>query len=68
MILRNWYMLFELRRGTIEWEELPADFTYIFEFVDDNSSIDVALLVIITNIIEYVPVSMSSFHQRSVTI
>ena len=43
MIPRNWYMQVELRRVTVKWEELVANFMHAFEFVDDNSSIDVSL-------------------------
>ena len=68
MILRNWYTSIEMQRGKIEWEELAANSTHMFEFFYDHPSIYVSLQVIRTKIFEDIPVLMTNFHQISATI
>ena len=68
MIPRNRYTSVELRRWTIEWEELATSFTHTFRFTDDTSMIDATLQVVRTKIFEDILVSMSSFPQISATI
>ena len=67
MIPRNWYTSIEMRRGTIEWDELATSFTHTFEFVNDHSSINVALQVIKATIFEDIPIAMTHFNQRDTT-
>ena len=43
MVPRNWYTSVELRRGTVEWEELTAGFTHTFEFTSEHPILNVAL-------------------------
>ena len=52
MIPRNWYTLVELRRGTLDWEEIATRFTHTFDFAYDHPSIDIALQVMKTKIFE----------------
>ena len=68
MIPRNWYTSVELRRGTVEWDELATRFKYKFEFVDDHPSIDAALQVIKTKIFEDIPVAMRNANQSNTII
>ena len=41
---------------------------HTFEFVDDNPTINFTLKLIKTNIFKYIPMSMTSFHQSSMTV
>ena len=68
MIPRNWYTSVELRRGTIEWDTLATRFTQTFEFVNDHSSINVALQVIKATVFEDIPIAMTKFNQHNATI
>ena len=68
MIPRNWYTSVELRKGTIEWDELATSLIYTLEFVDDHSSIDVALQVIKTKIFEDIPIAIRNFNRCGATI
>ena len=68
MIPRNWCTFVELRRGTLEWEELATSFTHAFEFIDDHPIIDVALQVMKHNIFEEILFVGTNFHQCNMTI
>ena len=63
MVLRNWYTLVELQRGTLEWDELATRFTHTFEFAGDHPTIDAALQIMKEKIFEEIPVATTNFHQ-----
>ena len=62
MIPRNWHTLVEIRRGTLEWEELATRFTQKFEFVDENPSIDASMQMMKTKIFEEILITATKFH------
>ena len=68
IIPRNLNTSVELRRGTIEWDELATSSKHTFDFVDDHPSIDVAFQVINSKIFEDIPVAVTNFNQSSATI
>ena len=68
MIPRSWYTSVELRWGIVEWNELATRFIHTFYFFDDHPSIDAALKLIRTNILEDISVTMTNFNQNNATI
>ena len=68
MVPRNWYTSVELRRGTVEWEELTAGFTHTFEFSSEHPIIDDALPIMKEKIFEEILVATMNFHQCSTTV
>ena len=68
MTPRTWYASMELRQGTQDWEGLTKKFRKTFEFVDEQSTVDVALQTIKEKIFIEIPVEEANSHQCSVTI
>ena len=63
MVPRNWYASMDLRRGTIEWEDLVTRFTHTFEFASENPTIDATLQKMKENIFEEIFLTTTNFHQ-----
>ena len=68
MVPKSWYTSTELRKVTLEWEELATSLTHTFEFASDHPTIDVSLQIMKEKIFEEILVTATNFHQCSTTV